>query len=179
MPPKPLVGISSCLLGEAVRYDGGHARHPLAVGRLGDRVEWVCVCPEVELGLGVPREPIQIEREGRALRLRTIESRRDLTADLEDWARKRLAALEPLGLCGFVLKARSPSCGWGTAPVLDLDGEVVGHDDGRFAHVVRVVWPDLPVVDEGTLDDPVELERFLAAVFAYCGRPGSDHPDPG
>src|SRR5437867_1578905 len=110
--PTPLrLGISACLLGQAVRYDGGHKRDPFLAETLGRFVEWVPVCPEVELGLGVPREPIRLEGDPAAPRLVAAKSRRDLTRAMTRLARARAAELARLDLVGYVFKKDSPSCG--------------------------------------------------------------------
>src|SRR5258705_1871463 len=105
------LGISACLLGEAVRWDGGHKRDPFLTDTLGQWVEWVPVCPEVELGLGGPGKAIRLEGGPGAPRLVTVGSRRDLTADMRALAERRVAALARLDLSGYVLKQDSPSCG--------------------------------------------------------------------
>src|SRR5690606_4696456 len=105
------IGISSCLLGHAVRWDGGHKRDAFLVERLGRFVEWVPVCPELELGMGVPREPIRLVARGAGIRLVSVSGGVDWTARMRAFAQRRVRALARLGLCGYVLKARSPSCG--------------------------------------------------------------------
>jgi uncharacterized protein YbbK (DUF523 family) len=108
---RPRVGISACLLGEAVRYDGGHKRDAVLIDALGRRVEWVAVCPEVEIGLGTPREPIQLVWSGDVTRLRAVATGVDLTERMSQYAGMRVAALAKQNLSGYVFKARSPSCG--------------------------------------------------------------------
>lgn len=105
------VGISTCLLGRKVRYDGGHKRDRFLTDVLGPYVEWVPVCPEVELGLGIPREPIRLVRAGGEVRLVAERSARDHTRAMQSWAGRRVRELEKLELCGYVLKKGSPSCG--------------------------------------------------------------------
>jgi uncharacterized protein YbbK (DUF523 family)/uncharacterized protein YbgA (DUF1722 family) len=171
--PKPRVGISSCLLGEEVRWDGGHKRHPFLADVLGSRVEWVRVCPEVEIGLGVPRESIAFVGAGRGLRLVGAESRRDLTDTMRAWAEEKAAALAGAGLCGWVLKARSPSCGLGGARVyeslaeLRADGAFERGPRGLFAEALVAAHPRLPVVEEGALDDRAGREHFVERIFAH------------
>src|SRR5262249_52335647 len=110
-PPRPRVGISACLLGEMVRWDGGHKREPTLIEAMGDAVEWVPVCPEVEAGFGVPRPPMRLEGRPDAPRMVVIDSGANKTAAMDAFSRARLDALAALGLDGYVLKARSPSCG--------------------------------------------------------------------
>ena len=105
------IGVSSCLLGEPVRYNGGHKRDPFLVQTLGPFVSWVPVCPEVELGLGTPRDTIRLERRGDAVRLIMPSQERDLTDAMRAFAQRRVRELEALKLSGYVLKKDSPSCG--------------------------------------------------------------------
>jgi uncharacterized protein YbbK (DUF523 family)/uncharacterized protein YbgA (DUF1722 family) len=159
-PKRPRVGVSACLLGEAVRYDGGHKRQDEMLAQLDDKFDWVAVCPEVELGLGVPRETIQLERTTAGLRLLTSETRRDLTASMRDWAGRRFDSIGPLD--GYLLKARSPSCGRGTAAV-------VGSPDpasGLFAEALEQRFPNLPTVEETDLADSPAREKFRRRVVA-------------
>lgn len=149
---KPRVGISSCLLGSEVRYDGGHKRDRWIAEVLARRVTFVQVCPEVEVGMGVPREPIRLERGGRLV---GVESRTDHTAAMRRFSEARVAALGKLGLSGYILKAKSPSCGMERAP-----------RRGAFAAVLMARLPDLPVEDEARLADPRVRDRFLELVFA-------------
>jgi len=151
----PRVGVSACLLGEKVRYDGGHKRQDDLLKRLESRVEWVSVCPEAELGLGVPRETIGLEAIDGGVRLIANRTRRDLTDSMRDWARTRLDQLDEL--CGFVFKARSPSCALRSAPV---QGETEP-SDGVWAESVRSRFPWLPLADETQLDAAASAEHFL------------------
>src|SRR6185436_8264508 len=105
------IGISSCLLGEPVRFDGGHKRDSFLSGVLGSFVEWVPVCPEVECGLGTPRPSMRLVQMGKQVRLLTVKSEVDLTDRLQKYAERRIASLAEEDLCGYVLKKDSPSCG--------------------------------------------------------------------
>src|SRR2546422_9201339 len=107
----PCVGISQCLLGDNVRYDGGHKLDSVLIETLGRHVEWVPVCPEVEVGLGTPREPMQLVGDRHAPRLVTINTGVDLTATVNILAQQRVRELEALNLSGFGFKSASPSCG--------------------------------------------------------------------
>src|SRR5213594_299566 len=123
LPMAPLrLGISACLLGHEVRYDGGHKRDPFLAATLARFVEWVPVCPEVELGLGVPREPIRLTGQAGAPRLVGESSGRDFTRAMLAFAGARVAGLEIRRLSGFVLKKGSPSCGMERVPVHPADG---------------------------------------------------------
>lgn len=176
---KPRVGISTCLLGQRVRYDGDHKRHDWLVDELGPEVTWVPVCPEVELGLGVPREPIQLVpvagRGGDAevLRLIGARSRRDLTEDMRAFAAARAEALAAEKLSGYVFKTRSPSCGITAVKVYDYPGEDPpweARGQGLFAAAFIARFPDLPVAEEHELDDPAVRARFRERVHAAHAR---------
>jgi len=160
---RPRVGISACLLGQNVRYDGGHKLNPFAAGRLGKLVSLVPVCPEVELGMGVPREPVRLERSGRSIRMVGTGSRTDHTAAMTRFSRRRIDDLEALELSGYVFKKNSPSCGPSGVPV--HGSKRTGR--GLFAAALLKAMPRLPVVDEGELADPAGQQRFLKRVFAY------------
>ncbi|MCZ6784403.1 MAG: DUF523 domain-containing protein [Proteobacteria bacterium] len=159
MERRPRVGISACLLGERVRYDGGHKRQPLLLKELGPLVEWVSVCPEVEAGMGTPRPPLCVRRDGPDGGLRLLErvSGRDHTARMRRWAASRIEQLRRLELCGYVLKARSPSCG--------IRG-VEGGGRGLFADLLMRAFPDLPVEDEARLEDAAVRRAFAERVVA-------------
>jgi uncharacterized protein YbgA (DUF1722 family)/uncharacterized protein YbbK (DUF523 family) len=167
--PRPVrVGISSCLLGEEVRFDGGHKRDGFLVGTLGPYVEWVPVCPEVEVGMGTPREPIRLVRVGDAVRLIGTRSAEDWTVRMERFARARAEALAPLGLSGYVLKKDSPSCGMTRVKVYPAAGGVSERNGtGLFAAALKDRFPSLPVEEEGRLSDPRLRENFVERVFAY------------
>ncbi|HEV8586207.1 MAG TPA: DUF523 domain-containing protein [Methylomirabilota bacterium] len=164
---KVRLGVSACLLGEAVRWDGGHKRDAIVVELLGPRVTWVPVCPEVELGLGVPRPPIQLAGDARAPRLVVAETGADLTARMRRFAEARLDELARLGLDGYVLKARSPSCGPAGVPVHGTAGATGA---GLFAAALAARFPDLPAEDEDGLADPAVRARFLERAVARARR---------
>jgi len=158
------VGVSRCLLGDLVRYDGRHRRDACVVEVLGPMFEFVPVCPEVEIGLPVPRPPIQLVRVAQGIRVRGVEHPEvdvgDALAGLLDEAADRFA-----GLAGFLLKARSPSCGRAGVPVHDERGRPVDSAPGAFAAAVLRRYPGLPVLDEGRLADPRLRDEFVASVF--------------
>lgn len=174
MSDRPRVGISSCLLGEAVRHDGGHKRNSFLVDILGREVEWVAVCPEVEIGMGTPREPIHLTasdqgvRAGDAcVRLIAVSTGEDWTQRMDAWAHKRASDLASMNLSGYVLKADSPSCGPKDVGVHHLESITVTADGrGLFAQAIVDTMPDLPVEDERRLSDPDVRDRFIALVFA-------------
>ena len=123
---RPRVGVSACLLGEEVRFDGGHARDTFVAQSLGSFVSWVQVCPEMEAGLGTPREPIRLLTHPGGIRVVTTRTRRDFTSELQDVATRRAAALATQDLDGFVLKKDSPSCGLHRVRVYKDDGTEIG-----------------------------------------------------
>jgi uncharacterized protein YbbK (DUF523 family) len=162
---RPRLVISACLLGELVRYDGDHKRDSLLAGALAGHVQWLSVCPEVELGLGVPREKIQLEVTADGVQLVACQSRRDLTAAMQDWAAGWASSLQEREICGFVLKSGSPSCGIGDVLVREAD-EFSREGTGLFAENVMRSFPGIPVTTEKKINHPEQLEHFLVRVFA-------------
>jgi len=175
MTARPRVGLSRCLLGDAVRHDGTGRRNDLLLRALSGDVEWVPICPEVEVGMGTPREPIQltmrsgsVTRAGARVGLVGVRSGDDWTDRMHAWARARVQELLALGLSGYVFKARSPSCGIRDVPVFGAETGRVGQ--GLFAQALVEALPDLPVADEDELARETGAEVFLARVRAYrCG----------
>lgn len=167
------IGVSACLLGREVRFDGGHKRDVFLTDVLGAFVEWVPVCPEVEIGMGVPRETLRLERDGDGVRLVAPKSGADHTRSMQRWAAKRAAGLERLDLDGYVLKKDSPSCGMERVKVYPRAGGDGQHHaptkDGRgvFAAALLEAMPLLPVEEEGRLHDPRLRENFVERVFAW------------
>jgi uncharacterized protein YbgA (DUF1722 family)/uncharacterized protein YbbK (DUF523 family) len=161
------VGISSCLLGDEVRYDGSHKRDRFLTDVLGPHVEWVRVCPEVELGLGVPRETLRLVRVDGDVRMITTRTAIDHTDAMRGWARRRTDALASMNLRGYVLKKNSPSCGMAPVKVCEGDGPPTLDGVGLFAEILMRRFPLLPVEDEGRLQDPVLRENFVERIFAY------------
>jgi uncharacterized protein YbgA (DUF1722 family)/uncharacterized protein YbbK (DUF523 family) len=163
------LGISACLLGHAVRHDGGHKRDPFLTELLGPFVEWVPVCPEVELGMGVPRPSIRLERGQSSLRLVDPRTGDDHAGPMRAFAAERVAHLETLELSGYVLKKDSPSCGMERVRVWSRIPDRPPDRDGRglFAAVLMQRLPLLPVEEEGRLNDPVLRDNFITRVFSY------------
>lgn len=159
------LGLSACLLGAPVRYDGGHKRNPLLTEEWARWTVLVPICPEAEAGLGVPRRPMRLEQTGGSLSLVTFTSpRRDFTAVLRAMARRTLPAVADLD--GYVLKSRSPSCGWQSVPVFSRSGLPISHGSGVFAAQIVEHCPELPVIEADQLDNPHDRERFLVAACA-------------
>ena len=161
------IGISACLLGEAVRFDGGHKRDPFLTGTFGRFVDWVPVCPEVECGLGTPRESMRLVRTEDGIRLLTVRTSVDLTPRMEAFARARVAQLASEELCGYVLKKDSPSCGLERVRLYDPHGSPTRTGQGLFAAALVERFPDLPIEEEGRLSDPRLRENFVERVFGY------------
>lgn len=170
MAPPIRVGISACLLGDQVRFDGGHKRDAFLIDTLGPCVEWVKVCPEVEVGMGTPRESIRLVEDGGRLRLLTVRTGVDHTAAMTNWTARRVRELGAEDLSGFVVKKDSPSCGMVRVKVYGPPGSTgpAGrHGRGLFTGALIDAYPDLPVEDEGRLSDARLRENFIERVFAY------------
>jgi uncharacterized protein YbgA (DUF1722 family)/uncharacterized protein YbbK (DUF523 family) len=161
------IGVSSCLLGELVRFDGGHKRDDFLVNGFGPHVEWVPVCPEVEIGLGTPRETIRLERKAGLVHLIAPKSQTDHTTTMRAWSRRRLKELAREDLSGYVLKSKSPSCGLERVPLYDENGVPAKQGRGLFAEALLEHFGNLPVEEEGRLNDAVLRENFIERVFAY------------
>jgi len=166
MMEKIKLGISSCLLGNHVRYDGGHKLDRFLTDTLGKYVEYVLVCPEVECGLGIPRPSMRLEGHPGAPRLIVTSTRADLTELMEAWAKKRVAELEKEDLCGFIFKSDSPSSGMERVKVYNEKSMPIKNGVGLFAAVFMKHFPLLPVEDEGRLHDPGLRENFIERIFA-------------
>lgn len=160
---KPRVGISLCLLGEPVRFDGGHKRHSGIVNVLSPLVQWVPVCPEVELGLAVPREPLTLIGDSGASKLIGKDSGKDYTLEMSEYCREKALELKAAGLDGFVFKKSSPSCGVeGVKVYANLSSEVsAGKAAGFFAAIIRQTLPHLPLAEEDELDSPEAVDEFI------------------
>lgn len=161
------LGISTCLLGEKVRYDGGHKLNRYLKDTLGRFVEYVPVCPEVECGLSTPREPMHLSGDPDNPRLVTIKSGTDHTERMINWGRKKLEEFKTSGLCGFIFKSRSPSSGMERIKIYK-DKSVISYKGiGIWAGLFMDFFPYLPVEDDGRLNDPVLRENFIERIFVY------------
>jgi uncharacterized protein YbgA (DUF1722 family)/uncharacterized protein YbbK (DUF523 family) len=178
----PRIGISRCLLGDEVRFDGGHKRDSFLTSTFGRFVEWVPVCPEVEIGMGIPREAIHLVARpdgvpsgSERVRLLGVVSDTDWTSKMSAYASKRVRDLQDAGLSGYVLKKDSPSCGLERVRVkhASADGSVprggmrTRTGRGLFAEALVQRLPNLPIEEEGRLNDPALRENFVERVFAY------------
>jgi uncharacterized protein YbgA (DUF1722 family)/uncharacterized protein YbbK (DUF523 family) len=164
---KIKIGISSCLLGEKVRYDGGHKLDHFLTNTLGAYIDWVPVCPEVESGMPVPREAMHLVGDPESPRLVTIRGGVDHTSRMRRWANKKIKVLASDNLCGFVFKSRSPSSGMRGVKIYSPEGKPVGTGSGIFAKAFQDRFPLLPVADEGRLHDPALRENFIERIFAF------------
>jgi uncharacterized protein YbgA (DUF1722 family)/uncharacterized protein YbbK (DUF523 family) len=166
------VGVSMCLLGERVRYDGQHKRDAFLVEQLGPHVEWVPVCPELEVGMGVPREPVRLLRRGPDdVRMAGVKSGDDWTARMERFASARARALESENLAGFVLKSKSPSCGMARVKIYDAarpEHAPEASGAGLFAAALMHRSPNLPIEEDGRLQDARLRENFIERLFGYA-----------
>jgi uncharacterized protein YbgA (DUF1722 family)/uncharacterized protein YbbK (DUF523 family) len=165
---KPRVGVSTCLLGENVRYDGGHKRDRFLTDTFGQFVEWVPVCPEVECGLPIPREAMRLVGDPEEPRLVTSRGGEDKTAQMKEWAAKRLGELEEADLHGFIFKSGSPSSGMERVRVYDENGMPQRVGVGIFARAFMEHFPLLPVEEEGRLHDMNLRENFIERVFCLA-----------
>lgn len=164
--PRIRVGISSCLLGNEVRFDGGHKRDSYIVGTLSEYFDFVSVCPEEAIGLGTPREPIRLVKKQGGIRVVGVKTvSRDVTEALRAYGEKK--AREMTDISGYILKRASPSCGMERVKVYSEEGMPVESASGRYAEAFMRAQPLLPVEEEGRLGDPVLRENFIVRVFVY------------
>lgn len=161
------IGVSSCLLGNPHRYDGGHRHDPCLTGIMGRFFEFVPVCPEVECGLPVPREAMRLVGDPENPRLVTVYTGIDHTERMLDWARQKVRALGAEELCGFIFKSRSPSSGMERVKVHAGDGSFRKVGVGLFAREFMRFFPLLPVEEEGRLHDAVLRENFIVRIFVF------------
>jgi uncharacterized protein YbgA (DUF1722 family)/uncharacterized protein YbbK (DUF523 family) len=163
---KIKLGISTCLLGENVRYDGGHKLDRFFTDTLGQYVEYIPVCPEVECGLAIPRESMHLEGDPGSPRLVTSRTKQDMTDRMVNWAKRRVVELEKEGLCGFIFKSDSPSSGMERIRVYNEKGMPVKKGVGMFARIFMEHFPLLPVEEEGRLHDPKLRDNFIERIFS-------------
>lgn len=161
------IGVSTCLLGEKVRYDGGHKLDHFIADTLGPLVEYVPVCPEYEAGFGIPREALRLVGDPAAPRLVTQKTGLDVTERMQAWIGPKLRDLEGLDLCGFIFKSRSPSSGIERVKVYDEKGNARKTGSGLFAAAFMRRFPLVPVEEEGRLNDVHLRENFIVRVFAF------------
>lgn len=167
--PRPRIAVSACLLGRSVRFDGGHKKHDFVAGTLSRFVDLVPVCPEVESGMGVPRETVRLVATSTGLRLLGNRSGADQTDRMTAYSERRVAELAALDLDGFVLKKDSPSCGLERVRIYkeELDAQPSRTGRGLFAAKLGDRLSALPLAEEGWLHDPALRESFLARIFTH------------
>lgn len=164
---KPLLGVSRCLLGENVRYDGTHKLDCYIRDELGRLVQWLPICPEVECGLPVPREPMTLVMDSGKLRLLSVKKTRpkDYTFQMLQWIEKKMAGLAQEPLAGFVLKARSPSCAVHDAAIWDSSKNAYSYGPGLFTQAILMRFLFLVCIDEEELKDPKKENVFMEKIF--------------
>ena len=165
MQEKIKLGISSCVLGNPVRWNAGHKLDKYLVNTLGQFVEYVPVCPEVEAGFGVPRESMRLVGDAENPRLITFKTKTDKTAEMQRWAKKRVKELEKENLCGFIFKSDSPSSGMIRVKVYSEKGMPVKKGVGMFARAFMDHFSGIPVEDDGRLNNFAIRENFIERVF--------------
>lgn len=164
-PQRPQLGISSCVTGQHVRYDGGHKRSMFCVEVLAEHVDFLPLCPEMAVGMGSPRPTIRLVQEAAGLIARCADGR-DMTQALRDYGQQKSRELDVIA--GYIFCAKSPSCGMERVRVYDAGGK--GHrkiGTGLFAAQLMAGQPNLPVEEDGRLNDPILRENFIARVYAY------------
>lgn len=164
---KIKIGISTCLIGEKVRYDGGHKHDRYITDTLGQYFEWIPVCPEVEYGLPIPREAMHLIGNPASPRLVTIRTGIDHTEGMYKWAENKLKQLEKETLCGFIFKSKSPSSGIGGVKVYTPSGIPSSSGIGIFGGTFTRYFPLIPVIDDVRLHNPNLRENFVDQVFVY------------
>lgn len=161
------VGISTCLLGQKVRFDGGHKHDRYITDILGECFRFVSVCPEIDVGMGVPREAVRLEGSTSEPRMVGTRTGKDWTTKMNRYAAGKVRRLQRLGLCGYILKKNSPSCGMERVKVYGDSGMPYRKGIGLFALTLLSAFPLLPVEEEGRLNDARLRENFIVRVFAY------------
>ncbi|MBU1700664.1 MAG: DUF523 and DUF1722 domain-containing protein [Candidatus Eisenbacteria bacterium] len=162
-----LIGISSCLLGEKVRFDGGHKHDRYITDILGPFVQFLPICPEVDIGLGTPRESLRLVRDGNEIRFLAPKSGLDHTIKMRKYAKEKVKELKKHSLLGYILKKDSPTCGMERVKLYDPNGRPSKNGVGFFAEALLEAFPLLPIEEEGRLRDAPLRENFVERIFAY------------
>lgn len=166
--PKITVGVSSCLIGEKVRYNGQHKRDKFVDGVLSEFFEWRSFCPEVAIGLGIPRPTIKIERDKGEFRLVESKSGNDHTEKMLSYSLTVAKKIAEVPIFGYIFKSKSPSCGLFGVKITDAETQQVSKKGiGIYADILTKAFPNLPVEEEGRLNDPIIRENWIARVYAY------------
>ena len=168
MKNKIKIGVSSCLIGEKVRWNGDHKQNHFVREILANYFEYVSVCPEMEVGMGVPRETVALYGNLEKSRMISKKTQTDWTKPMEYYIKDRISSLEHENLCGYIFKSKSPSCGLGRVPVYaEFGSHRVRHGAGLFAKAFTNKFPLVPTEDEGRLNDPMIRENFIVKVFSF------------
>jgi len=168
MNNKIKIGVSSCLLGEEVRWNGGHKKDRYVQGVLDKYFDYVPVCPEVDVGMGTPRETVALYGTLKSHKMISKKSQTDWTGKMTNYINGRISELGKIDLCGYIFKSKSPSCGIGRVPIYsEFGNSKVRHGPGMFASAFIKTLPLIPVEDEGRLHDPVIRENFIVRVFCF------------
>ncbi|MBF0282243.1 MAG: DUF1722 domain-containing protein [Zetaproteobacteria bacterium] len=167
-PPKITLGVSACLLGESVRFNGGHKRDDFVAGALPPFFQFHTICPEIAIGMGTPRPPIQLKEINGTLHLLNKDRPDEInvTEKMVRFSHETAPTLHALS--GYIFKNKSPSCGIEKIPVYGEHGQPIRHQAGIYAEIIQRAHPNLPIEDEGRLNDPVIRENFIERVFVYA-----------
>ncbi len=163
---RPKVAISACLLGEEVRYDGDHKKNEFLVQHLEPHVDWVPICPEVEMGMGIPREPIEIRQKDDGVRLVGRNSEKDWSATSLEKSEELCNLLKKERISGAIFKSKSPSCGLKQVPRFGEDGVELSSGAGLFSQYFRNTFPYLPIIQEDEVEADDLRQHWLMRVFA-------------
>lgn len=161
---QPLIGISACLTGQPVRYDGGHKQQPVITEKLARHARLWPLCPEAGAGLGTPRPPVQLVNIHQQIQVRTVSNGRDVTSTLQHYA-DHIAQNRPAALHGFIVKSRSPSCGLASTPIHDSQANIAGYGDGLFTRTLKASWTDCFFIDEQMLADETACSDLLLRCY--------------
>ena len=168
MDSKIKIGVSSCLLGEKVRWNGDHKQNHYVRGILANYLEYVSICPEIEVGMGVPRETVALYGNPEKSQMISKKTQVDWTSPMKNYIKNCLKSLAHDDLCGYIFKSKSPSCGLGRIPVYsEFGSNKVRHGSGMFAQAFTKAFPLIPKEDEGRLNDPKIRDNFIVRVFSF------------
>jgi uncharacterized protein YbbK (DUF523 family)/uncharacterized protein YbgA (DUF1722 family) len=163
---KLKIGVSGCLLGNAVRFDGQHARSNFVLELAKEHAEFISFCPEVEMGMSVPRETVRLVQQNGEIVMKGSRSSKDYTSQMRDFSYTKAKALIALDLDACIVKSKSPSCGMERVKVYLENGHPTKRGSGMFTATLQDLAPDLPIEEEGRLNDPVLRENFFLRVYA-------------
>ena len=168
MKSKIKIGVSSCLVGEKVRWNGDHKQDRYVREILSRYFEYIPVCPEVEVGMGVPRETVALYGDPEKPSMISKKTQTDWTKPMEKYIKSRINTLSADDLCGYIFKSKSPSCGMGRVPLYsEFGSHKVKHGPGMFANAFINSFPLVPTEEEGRLNDPRIRENFIVRVFSF------------